>query len=155
MKEVNVKEIKARREKLNLSYTQLAKIAKISLATVQQVESGKQKPQSRTIKKITDALDYLEAKGPEAIAASVPMRKRGRPRKKDAKKAAAKPTKAAAKKPRKVKAAPAPKITKMTPEAVTTEGSFPIKLSNIDLELINRILNMTGLEKIDLLKKLM
>ena len=167
MKNATIEDIKVRREKMKISQQRLVKEAKISLATLEQLELGNQKPQSRTIKKILTALEKFESTDPASLAESAPKRKRGRPRKTDVKNASVKPMKG---KPEKVAAGkpketpdptiqptvdPQPTAAVTETAVVTAEVGQSIKLSNIDLELINRILNMTGLEKLDLLKKLM
>ncbi len=115
MEEIKATEVKNWREKLGLSRKRLAEFAKVSMTTLRQLELGKHKPQQRTIKRITEALQKV-ASGKLPVESA-----------------------AANSKPTEQKPAPA-------------EG--PIRLSNLDLELISRILNMTEAQKIDLLKQI-
>lgn len=160
MKNPIIEDIKARRKKIKVSQQILAKAAKISLATLTQLELGNHKPQSRTIKKIITALEELESTSSDAPVVDTPKRKRGRPRKNSIAKTSTrtiktKPVKVATDKPKKKPASLIPPVPEpVTTTAVSAEVSQPIKLSNVDLELINRILNMSGAEKLDLLRKL-
>jgi transcriptional regulator with XRE-family HTH domain len=100
------------------------------------------------------AAEGAPAEGAEAPTAEVTLpRRRGRPRKTEVAGAEAasmhlgRPLRAAEATLMTPKPAPSPYI-------FSADEAHPIKLSNLDLELINRILNMTGREKMDLLMKL-
>ncbi len=103
-----IKDLKYWRKKHGLSQAKLAKLAKVSLNTICNMEVGKGKPRADTLEKIEQAIKAVEAK---------PARKGGRPR--------------------------------------NTIETGPIKLTNVDLELFSRVLNMSEGEKIELLKKMM
>jgi transcriptional regulator with XRE-family HTH domain len=174
-------ELKSWREKLGLSQQRLAKFAKVSLATLRKLEVGGQKPQKRTLSKVFAAIKEIESdptkvvKPPRAVrrgrpkkevAAPKPKARRGRPPKVKAEKppkparvkaprVKAPRVKAAPIKAAPVKAAPVkPAPVKPAPAKAPAVSSGPIRLSNLDLELISRILNMRDSEKLDLLKKI-
>ncbi len=158
MQELKGSELKTWRKKFKLSQKKLADMANISLATMRQIEIGKSKPQSRTMQRLINAVKDVEsapaAAAPKKAAAPVPkaavkVAKGGaKPVHRAKVGAAAKP--AARGRPR-VTAKPArAKVARKAPAA-----SGPIKMTNLDLELINRILNMSGKDKLQLLRKLM
>jgi len=183
MEEFKVTDLKSWREKLTLSQKRLAELAKISLTTLRQLEIGSHKPQNKTLKKIWEVMKAIESgalsmteiktrRGRKSAAAPAPAPAPAA--------VVAKPTPAAppvaAPKPAPVPApavkpapapAPAPKpapapVPRPAPApaptaapAVPARGTVPIQLSNLDLELINRVLNMSGREKLALLEKLM
>jgi len=161
MENFNVSDLKTWREKLQLSQKRFAELAKISLTTLRQLELGTHKPQNRTLRKIFDVKKGIESGevGPEAI--------KPRRRKKGAAEESLTPIAAPAATSKAV-AEPAPTsasalastpafISTAAPTSITVSqprGSVPIQLSNLDLELINRVLNMNGREKLALLEKL-
>lgn len=149
MEEVNVKEIKSWREKLGLSQKKLSELAKISLNTIRQLEIGKHKPQQRTLKRLSEALNhYLEkdTTGEKADAKPKAPVAAGTAVKKEEKKV----PKKRGRKPKSYMSA-----TESAPTTHASERSGSIKLSNLDLELINRIFSMTNEEKLDLLRRIM
>ncbi len=122
------------RKKIGMSQQKLAKTAKISLGTIRQIEAGSTKPHRKTLKKLTSTVKKMASELPKF-------------EKPDTAKVEA-PEKKAAKK--QLKKAAAAEVTAKPPTK-----SEPILLTNLDLELINRILRMTGQEKLSLLQKLM
>jgi len=125
-------DLKSWRKKLGLSQQKLAQMARISLGTLRQIEEGSTKPHSKTLDKLSISVKELTKKfqGTEKLGKATTPAKRtakGRPKRSAAEKS----------------------ITNHQVE------SGPILLTNLDLELINRILRMSGQEKLTLLQKLM
>lgn len=144
-----MKDLKGWREKFGISQKKLADLAEVSLTTVRHFEMGKQKPQKQTIERIAEALKSFEGVKPR-----LDKRKRGP---KPGRSRTITVATAAQESPGtgKRRGRP-PKVVEIpTPVPVKADKNMPIKLSNIDLELINRILNMSGKQKLDLLKTLM
>ena len=125
-------DIKSWRLKHGLSQAKLAKLAKVSLNTICNVEAGKGKPLAGTLLKIEQAIKAVE---------DTPAREKKR-------KAVPK-----VKPARKIRVAKTKRKGRGKPRKTTETG--PIKLSNIDLELFNQVLNMSEMEKVELLKKMM
>jgi len=149
MDSFKVSDLKDWREKLDISQKRLAELASISLTTLRQLEFGIHKPQNRTLKKIFEIM-----KGVESGAISMEEIKPRRRRRKDA----VDSTAASAPAPAPVFVSsqePEPVRAVATPLATPSRGSVPIQLSNLDLELINRVLNMSAREKLALIEKLM
>ncbi len=185
MAETNIKDLKFWRKKHGLSQRKLANLAKINVITLRQVETGKSKPRKDTSKKLQDAIKAIEAKPvakPPAKKPVTPMidlkswRKqfnisqaklaklakvslntscnmeagKGKPRADTLKKIE-----------QAIKAVEAKPVSKAMPtrkghgRSRKTTETDPIKLSNVDLELLNRMLNMSGRQKLELLKKMM
>ena len=117
------------RKKHGLSQAKLSKLAKVSLNTILNMEAGKGKPRADTLEKIKQAIRAIEAKPAAEVKPAKAKKRKAVPKTKPARKGRGKSRK-------------------------TTETG-PIKLSNVDLELLNRILNMSESEKIELLKKMM
>ncbi len=169
------------REKLGVSQKRFAELAKISLTTLRQFEIGSHKPQRKTLKKLNEVMQGIEAGnlGEEAIrpprkrrkdakikldveASNIisganlgPTKRRGRPPKlqnstetlavPEALPASSDPVPTP-----KQNSAPLPTSAQTAPSSIGV-----IQLSNLDLELINRVLNMSGKEKLALLAQLM
>ena len=137
MDESILKDLKTMRENFNLSQTRLAELANISLTTLRQLETGQQKPQKRTIKKIFETFERI-SNDPESIKSrnsskSFPDEDYSSSMSNSKKKS----------------------ITAKTFHTGSEFIHHPIRLTNIDLELINRILNMSGQDKLELLRKLL
>lgn len=138
MKELDPSELKPLRESLRISQKKFSEMAGVSLATLRSIEFGTRKAQARTWKRIVDLVQKLSdgslkvAPSPAVgVSASNPTgRRRGRPKGSTNVAAAAKPI-----------------TSRPTPQ--------PLALSNLDLELISRILGLTAEEKVDLLKQIM
>ncbi len=170
------------REKLGVSQKRFAELAQVSLTTLRQFEIGSHKPQRNTLKKLTEVVRGIEGgllgeetirpqrkrrkdakRAPEMEAiplaveavTAIPKR-RGRPPRQHP--APVQPMAAQAFPPKipapvevvKPATTPAP-----APDPVAAANLGVIQLSNLDLELINRVLNMTGKEKLALLAQLM
>lgn len=135
-----IKDLLNWREQLGVAPSRLAGLARISPAALRAIETGKSKPQAATIGRLIKALRDIEA-------GVIP--RRGSPPKPETflTETAASETKESGVVPIATIAAPATKV-----ELPATTG--PLLLSNIDLELINRVLNMDGPRKIALLEKL-
>jgi transcriptional regulator with XRE-family HTH domain len=137
-------------------------------------------PPRRRKKDAVEEAPIVVAAKPVEVAPAAEPKRRGRPPKSQTEPAAPAPVAAkpapvkpapapVAAKPAPVKATPAPVAPKPAPapvEAASAPAPAPapapaapvpsvIQLSNLDLELINRVLNMTGREKLALLEKLM
>jgi transcriptional regulator with XRE-family HTH domain len=156
MEETKVTELASWRKKMGISQVKMAKLADVSLATLRHLEIGSQKPRKTTLTKVIAAINKVESASPEELA---PKRRGRKPRAVAAEEAPAAVT-VARRRGRPPKAAPAAEPSKPGRQprkpAVAAEATEigPIRLSNLDLELINRILNMTGIEKIELLRRL-
>jgi len=133
-----IKDLKSFRKKHWLSQRKLANLAKVSLETLRKVEAGKGKPRADTLEKIEQAIRAIEAKPAAEVKPAKAKKHKAVPKAKPA---------------RKVGVAKAKRRSPGRPRKTTETG--PIKLSNVDLELLNRILNMSEGEKIELLKKIM
>ncbi|NQT34472.1 helix-turn-helix transcriptional regulator [bacterium] len=120
-------DLKSFRKKHGLSQAKLAKLAKVSLNTICNVEAGKGTPMKGTVKKLEEAFKAVESMPGKAVPK--------------------------AKLTRMVRVTKAKRKGHDKPRKTIETG--PIKLSNIDLELFNRVLNMSEGEKIELLKKMM
>ena len=131
-------DLKSFRKKHGLSQAKLAKLAKVSLNTICNMEAGKGKPRADTLKRIEQAIKAIEAKPAAEVKPAKAKKHKAVPKAKPA---------------RKVRVAKAKRKSPGRPRK-TTETS-PIKLSNVDLELLNRVLNMNEREKIELLKKML
>jgi len=178
MDELRTTELKTWREKHNMSQAKLARIAKISLQTLRQLEVGAHKPRGSTLRHLLDAIKGVETGAPEIMEqlidkrrgrkvhaevapeaggeAPVPKR-RGRPPKV---RLPGEEVPVRRGRPPKIKTAPA-QTPIPAPISAPIQSPFRIspdagriRLSNLDLELINRILNMTAREKLDLLRRL-
>ncbi len=169
MNEVKLPEIKTWRKKYRLSQKKLADLAKVSLATLRQVEiGGKHKPHKTTLRKIASTIEEIQKKNPlgktaqpvEAVQkpevekpeASTPEK----PKKKDRKlKKAIKTIKPPRGKKAKAAIIEATQGRQLAEPAAKTKGDKGyLEISNLDLELMNRILRMTNKEKLELLQKL-
>ena len=141
MKELILNDIKTWRERFGLSQKRLSEIAQISLTTLRQLEVGKHKPQKRTTRKLLTTFRTIEA-NPDDIA--IQPRKRGR-------------KKGSTVSSKKIDNAFRTSVEESTSANVkeVVKRSMPIRLTNLDLELINRILNLSGKEKLSLLRKLL
>ncbi len=128
MDDAIIHDLKHWREKFGFSQKKFAEIANISLATLRQIEAGQQKPQQRSLKKIEVAFEKI-ADDPEFLE----MLKME--------------SKDLGEMTQTLRSGPYPKSSGFP------DG--PIRLSNIDLELINRILNMSSHDKLELLKRIM
>ncbi len=159
-------DLKAWRTKFKLSQKKLATLAKVSLATLRQLEvGGDRKPRRKTLKMVETAIKDFESKiastktDASAVAAKKPeVRKARKPKAAKPKPKARKPVAAKPKpKARKPKAAVKPKTKKrVAPPKVTAKrvSKSPVMITNLDLELINRILRMNAKEKLALLQKI-
>jgi len=155
MDNFNVSDLKGWREKLVISQKRLAELAKISLTTLRQLEIGTHKPQGRTLKKIVDIMKGIES-GALSMEEVKPRRRRRKGSIEPVVEVPAPAPVVAMPKPVIPQATPTPRpITSSAPVAAPSHGSVPAQLSNLDLELINRVLNMNGREKLALLEKLM
>lgn len=162
------------REKLGVSQKRFAELADISLTTLRQFESGSHKPQRKTLKKLTEVMQGIEAgtfseatirpprkKRLSANASDIPEdagdtlgKRRGRPPRlnQNDDHLSSLPMEQQAQNVQVV--APVPiQVPTISPAIQTSSGV--IQLSNLDLELINRVLNMSGKEKLALLTQLM
>ncbi len=170
MEEPKLPEIKSWRAKFGISQKKLADFAKISLATLHQIEiGGKHKPHNKTLRKLASAIEDIQgktteakagepgavqevkAKIPKASAAEKPKRRGRKPKKvvekvkkKRGRKAKQKVVKAASVKPPVKASAKKPAVKEP-----------PVLITNLDLELINRILRMNSKEKLELLQNLL
>ena len=155
MDNFNVSDLKGWREKLVISQKRLAELAKISLTTLRQLEFGTHKPQGRTLKKIFEVMKGIES-GSLSMEEVKPRRHRRKGGVESVVETAAPVAPAPIARPQQAAMAPAyvPTST-ITPTVAPSRGSVPVQLSNLDLELINRVLNMNGREKLALLEKLM
>ncbi len=113
------------RKRLNFSQNELAKRSGVSPVTIGQIETGKRKARRDTINKLIDGLGITEGQ--------LFGRSEGAP-----------------------VSAPAPRIEKVQEPAMkeTVAQPRPIILSNLDLEIINRVLNLGFDGKISVLKHL-
>lgn len=147
-------DLKAWRTKFKLSQKKLATLAKISLATLRQLEvGGDRKPRKKTLKMVETVIKDFESKIAPAKtdASAVPAEK---PKVRKARKPAAAKPKPKARKP---KAAVKPKTKKRVapPKHIAKRATkSPVMITNLDLELINRILRMNAKEKLALLQKI-
>jgi len=124
----NIADLRTWRRKYNISQEKFAKLANLGINTILKIESGKHKVQVQTQDKILQAIKNIES---ESKVSTPPPP------------VAIKPT----------VAAPVEKSETVTPKP--TGQYSPIVLSNLDLELIHRILLMNAREKLHLLEKLM
>jgi transcriptional regulator with XRE-family HTH domain len=150
MDDFNVAELQAWREKLVISQKRLAELAKISLTTLRQLEAGSHKPQQRTLKKIFEIMKSIES-GDLSMEDVKPRRKR---RSDAAELATPAPVMSLAP----VVPATPPVATHSSTVHALSGAVAPhssIQLSNLDLELINRILNLGGREKLALLERML
>ena len=138
------------REERNYSQKKLSDLCGISLTTLRQLETGGNKPQKRTVKKVLEALNAIASAAPDAVV--VPKPRRRRRMSKSAPTAVVKP-KATDAPPAAPTAAPTAAPAAPAAPVKAPKGAGPIHLSNLDLELMTRILNMTDLEKVELLKR--
>lgn len=150
-------QLKTWREKVGVSQQRFARIAGVSLAAFRRIEMEGRKPRPATLKRLLDAIKRVEA-NPGLIAEMDGRRQRAlqaraaklaaqvalKPAPKPALKVAAEPAPRPAPKPAPRPPAPQPKV----------EEEFPVRLTNLDLELINRVLNMSNREKLELLRQL-
>jgi transcriptional regulator with XRE-family HTH domain len=123
---MTINDLKAWRKQHGLSQARFAKMAKIGLPTLTKLESGKVKPQQRTLTKVRRGMKSVESQMLKAkpgkakkVTPATKPRRVGRPRK---------------------------------PAAVTGGGA--IVLSFLDLELLRRVLAMKAGKKMKLLKGL-
>ncbi len=142
------------RKSKKLSQKKLADAAGLSLTTVRLLEMGKQKAQGKTLEKIADAIRQINAgviPETEPVEIVTPPRKKAKIEAKPEAVAEPKPEAVAEPKPEAV-AEPKPETKPLLVKV--REESSPIRLSNLDLELIRRILNMTEREKLNILQSL-
>lgn len=160
-------QLKAWREKLGISQKRFAEVAGISLTTLRQFEDGLQKPHKKTMQKLAEVIQNIES-GNFNQETLHPSRKR-----KNLAKVATSEVITAGGMPRIPEALPrilpnpidsrqsdsqkpSPQLAgNVESTSATSLTSGVIHLSNLDLELINRVLNMTGKEKLALLEQLM
>ena len=128
MEDSAINDLKAWREKHGLSQKRLSELARISLTTLRHIEIGSHKPQKRTKRKLMSTLRNIESNPPDV--------RRLKPRK-------------TVKIAQTRTSVPEPKSRVREPRERGT-----IKLTNLDLELISLILNMTRKEKLKLLQEL-
>jgi transcriptional regulator with XRE-family HTH domain len=113
------------RQKLRLSQNELAKRAGVSPVTIGQIENSDRRPRRQTAEKLIAGLGITEV---QLLGMTTEHPVETAPR-------------AGAQKPAK------------EPEmARPTEENIPVLLSNLDLEIINRVLNLTFDAKLDVLK---
>jgi len=162
------------REKLGVSQKRFAELADISLTTLRQFESGSHKPQRKTLKKLTEVMQGIEAGSFSESAIRPPRKKRLGANASEAPDEAGDAFAKRRGRPPRLHQSDeylsTPAIEPQTqnaevvaPAPVQLPTSFPaiqnssgvIQLSNLDLELINRVLNMSGKEKLALLTQLM
>jgi len=172
------------REKRGISQKRFAELAGVSLTTLRQFEFGTHAPQSKTLKKLTEIIHAIDSGSlsaheikpakkrgrvkasqivsPVALATDSAMaapKRRGRPPKSLSQNVAVPVVNAPAKVEPVVLVDSTPKPPLSSPPPTVSPvpfvGAGVIQLSNLDLELINRVLNMTGKEKLDLLAKLL
>ncbi len=150
MSEKKLVDLKEWRRKFGLSQKKLAEAAKVSLATLRHLEIGRNKPQKRTLKRIDAAMKAVEVDdeviadgGKKDTVSRVSRRRRGQ-----LKKSAT--SKRGVGRPRKV--ATVEQDTDRSPEF---NSSGPVRLTNLDLELINRILALDSDGKLEILRLLM
>lgn len=151
MEKPKLEALKDWRNKFGLSQKKFSEIAQVSLETLRQIEIGKKrKPHKKTLKKIASAIADIEKTGAPVKEAKPPAtvekevkpgveskktgKKRGRP-------------------PKKAETAPAVRAVKAA--ARPSPSGEPVMISNLDLELINRILSMSNKEKLTLLQELL
>ena len=134
----SVKDLKSWRKKYGLSQAKLSKLARVSLNTICNMEAGKGKPRGDTLAKITQAIKAVESKPAAEVKPAKAEKRKAVPKAKPA---------------RKVHVVKVKRISRGRPRKTTKTS--PIKLSNVDLELFNRVLNMSESKKIELLKKMM
>ncbi|NQT34219.1 helix-turn-helix domain-containing protein [bacterium] len=151
MGKTKLEALKDWRKKFGLSQKKFSEIAQVSLETLRQIEIGrKRKPHKKTLKKLRTAITDIEKKGAPITEAKPPsaVEKKVKPgveKKKTGKKRGRPPKKAGTAPPaRAVKAAVRP-----------SPSDKPVMISNLDLELINRILSMSNKEKLTLLQELL
>lgn len=116
------------RRRLNFSQNELAKRSGISPVTIGQIETGKRKARRDTIQKLIDGLGITES---QLLGISPP----------------------APEKPAPVEVVSVKEERKVSAEK-TIEKPHSIVLSNLDLEIINRVLNLNFDGKITVLKHL-
>ena len=122
------------RKRLAFSQNELAKRSGVSPVTIGQIETGKRKARRETINKLVEGLGITENqlmgnikelnKNPASLVAAIEQ----------ATAEAARPT--------------------STPTQSSAPQGVPIVLSNLDLEIINRVLNLDFDSKINVLKHL-
>jgi transcriptional regulator with XRE-family HTH domain len=112
------------RQKLKLSQNELAKRSGVSPVTIGQIEKSDRRPRRTTAEKLISGLGITEVQllGLSAESAEAPA-----------------------------KALPH-KPAKEPEMGRPTEENVPVLLSNLDLEIINRVLNLTFDAKLDVLK---
>jgi transcriptional regulator with XRE-family HTH domain len=163
MDEINTNDLKSWREKLGIAQTRMAELANISLSTIRQLEGGTNKPHKKTLTKLFEIIKGIEGgvitvenptgarrgRKPGNVKAHVDAgvaleseikttARRGRPRKNSVPEIGA-PVK--------------PELKPVFSSEVKPSTIAPIQLSNLDLELINRIVNMSNRQKLALLDK--
>jgi len=144
------KNLRAWRESRNMSQKRLAEAAGLSLATVYQAELGKVKPQKKTLEKL---LNYIRSCRSEDSAFEVStLAKPEAP--KEAVDELAIPAEPAIPTEPEVCSSSTTVVTKEPRKSSKTEFAGAIKLTNLDLELINRALNLSMKEKLALIEKL-
>ena len=159
MENLKLPDLKTWRKKYGFSQKKLADAMKVSLATFRQLELGRgRKPQKRTLNKLAKTIEEVERKAAKAAPAAK-LETAVKAKKVDSKAVAAEKPKKRGRKP-KVEAKTPAKRRGRKPEVVEsiqiepqTEGH--IEISNLDLELINRILKLSGKEKLELLQRLL
>ncbi len=172
--------LKKWREKLGVSQKRFAELAKISLTTLRQFEIGSHKPQRKTLKKLTEIMQGIEA-GKFEVDSNHPTKTRnqrsnsenGTEMLSDVNAPELLTPKRRGRPPRAGRLIHETKIVapvkdaniqnshstspihSQTIQPIATNGLGVIQLSNLDLELINRVLNMSGKDKLSLLSQLM
>ena len=150
------------RKKYGFSQKKLAEVMKVSLATLRHLELGKgRKPQKRTLRKLASVIEEVETKAAmPAPAASIKSLAKPEPVsekivEKEPKRRGRKPKeKIEVTKPEKRRGRPI-KVAEVKAVEPKAQVTTPIEITNLDLELISRILRMSGREKLELLQKLL
>lgn len=151
MEDLNLKELRTWRKRFGLTLKKLAELAKISPVTLRHLEIGKHKPQKRTIINLLSALRVFETSLKResrntSEAGAIDSSTSGNDLASALLAEAVNPGSGAGD----LKSHSVAPSQRNSGDGNT--GS--ISLSNIDLELINRILNMTNQEKLNLLQQL-
>lgn len=143
MEQISFAELREWRRKYKVSQKKLADLANISVTTLQQLETDKHKPQRKTRKRILDAVKKIE-NSPEKYSkiSRKSRRKRVEPVVVERETVSL---------PESMLSSP---NSELAPEK-TVSDSGRVALTNIDLELINRMMSMTIEEKLTLLKQLL
>lgn len=128
MTDFNLADLRVWRKKHKISQEKFAVLADLGINTILKIEAGKHKVQAQTFDKIRAAIREVEAKSAGVTATPTVVA----------------PT------PK-----PAPVVEPTIPFVKSGAHYNPIQLTNIDIELIHRILMMDGREKLKVLESLM